>query len=384
VKEQHVKPSGADRDPAFDRLIARSLDEGADASGNACPDADLLAAWFDHTVSAAESERIEAHASGCACCQRILADLARSEPEVTRAAPVPAATRPWHWHWRWLVPLATVVVVVAVGTRTLRAPGPVVVPAAPRAALGDRPATWVGLQEAPAQPAAKGVEAPRASSPAGGAPSVGSRAEAELAKAPAPSAEANAPRLRPAAEGLPLPPPAPPPPSAGAVADQADASRRAAVTENVAVTAPIPLGAAARGMAAKPASAVREPAVPLLSTSGAGPGGATVTWRYGEGGVIERSADRGRTWERLASGVTVALLDGSAPDARVCWVVGERGVVLRTTDGRTFARVTPPTPATLVAVHAWSDTSATVTASDRSEYVTTDGGRTWTRRQSGH
>jgi hypothetical protein len=129
------------------------------------------------------------------------------------------------------------------------------------------------------------------------------------------------------------------------------------------------------------AMAARESATPLLSSSVSRPGGATATWRYGQGGVIERSTDRGQTWERQASGVTTALVDASAPSDSVCWVVGARGVVLRSTDGVTWQRLASPTRAGLVSVHAWSDTRATITASDRSEYETTDGGRTWARRQ---
>ena len=102
-----MKPTDAERDLAFDRLIARGLAGETDVTGNACPDADLLAAWFDRSLSASETERIEAHAAACASCQQILADLARSEPPVVRAAPVPAPAKPWHWHWRWLVPVAT-------------------------------------------------------------------------------------------------------------------------------------------------------------------------------------------------------------------------------------------------------------------------------------
>jgi len=113
-----VKPTDAERDLAFDRLIARGLEGETDVSGRACPDADLLAAWFDRSLSASETERIESHAAACAMCQQILADLARSEPEIVRAAPVPRPARPWTWHWRWLVPAATVLVVaVAVGSR---------------------------------------------------------------------------------------------------------------------------------------------------------------------------------------------------------------------------------------------------------------------------
>ena len=123
-----MKPTDAERDPAFGRLIARGLEGETDVSGRACPDADLLAAWFDRSLSKSEAERIETHAAGCGSCQQILADLARSEPEVIRAAPVPAPRRPWHWHWRWLVPVTTAaIVIVAIGSRTLRAPQPLTI-----------------------------------------------------------------------------------------------------------------------------------------------------------------------------------------------------------------------------------------------------------------
>ncbi len=277
-----MKPTADDRGAAYERFVAAGLAREADLSGTACPDADLLAAWFDHTLSDDERERIGTHVSSCAFCQEMLGALARSEPAVVRAAPVPAPARPWHWHWRWLVPLATAAVVVVVGTRTLRAPGP-------------------------ARPA---------------------EAEAPVATAAPALAEAK---------------------TAGA--------------ENRAVRSLVAAAGAPRG-----------------SVSVEGPAGTSITWRFGQDGSIEQSIDDGRSWERQASGVSTALLDASAPADRVCWIVGAGGVVLRTTDGRTWQRLSSPTGADLVAVHAWSEASATVTASDRSVYETSDGGRTWRRR----
>ncbi len=109
--------------------------------------------------------------------------------------------------------------------------------------------------------------------------------------------------------------------------------------------------------------------------------GPTVSWRFGGDGTIEKSPDRGQTWERQSSGVTTALSDASAPGDKICWIVGARGVILRTTDGQTWERLTSPTDADLVAVHAWNDLSATITVSDRSEYETADGGKTWRQRR---
>ena len=153
--------------------------------------------------------------------------------------------------------------------------------------------------------------------------------------------------------------------------------------ENVAVASPAQAPAVARRTAASPKldTNVRDAAELLHSTSGAGPSGATSTWRYGQGGLIERSADGGRTWQRQSSGVSTPLADGSAATDLICWLVGARGVVLRTTDGRTWEQLRSPTSADLVSVKAWSESVATVTAADRTGYETADGGKTWRKRE---
>jgi len=403
-----VKSTGREPDPSYDRFLARGLALTVDASGNACPDADLLAAWFDHTLSALEGERSEAHVSGCKCCQQILAALARSEPEVIRAAPLPAPSRPWHWHWRWAVPLATAVLVIVVGTKTLISPGPVTVVGTPPQQARLRPS---GSGEA----SPPSVQAPAATIAEVRAPEPG----AATAK---PEAPARAVENR-AVSTMPPTPPSPPPVQAeaaqaaaptGAGAPQAAAptgtgglqpvrpeqgmveiARRqadvaseqtlmkAAATRPPAPGPPPPPTAAeslaVKGGAARPALAVvgARPAS-LAASIVAGP---TVSWRFGRDGTIEKSPDRGQTWERQSSGVTTALSDASAPGDKVCWIVGARGVVLRTTDGQTWQRLTSPTDADLVAVHAWNDLSAAITALDHSEYETADGGKTWRQRR---
>ena len=336
-----MKSTGREPDPAFDRLVARGLAREIDASGNACPDADLLAAWFDHALSALESERVEAHAAACEWCQQILAALARSEPEVIRAAPLPAPARAWHWHWRWAVPLATAILVVIVGTRTLRAPGPVKVLTTPVA-------QEARLEKALEPP----VQLPAAAPAAVAAPSA-LKAEIRMAEQAQRQADvASDKMLKVTAPSAALrTPPVPP------------------VAESVAVSG----GAPRQGF---PSLNVRQASVTTSMLSG-----SAVSWRFGQDGVIEKSSDRGQTWVRQSSGVTTALSDASAPSDRVCWIVGAGGVVLRTTDGVTWQRLTSPTAADLVAVHAWNELAATVTASDRSDYETTDGGQSWKRRR---
>ena len=408
-----MKPTDADRVPAFDRLVARGLADEADASGVACPDADLLAAWFDHALSAPEAGRIEAHAASCLTCQQILADLARSEPEVTRAAPLPAPARPWHWHWRWLAPLATAAVVLIVAQRTLRAPGeppyaPIVVTAPASQAEAPAAVTETRAQADAAKPS--GAAAPaqvqvdrfartvepsvrqaEVAGKAADAQAVVQVKDGEAAKRaqPAPAQVAEEARAEAKATGGVVGG------VVGGVAPGAARGRADIAAENVAApavapaaqrpAAPVPMAplpTALRTAGAAKAEVTGGDAAPFLSsTSGVGPSGSTATWRFGQAGVIERTVDGGRTWERQRSGVSTPLADGSATTDLVCWIVGAHGVVLRSTDGRTWERLPLPTFADLVSVHAWSESAATVTAADRTEYETADGGKSWRRRE---
>lgn len=392
-----MKSTGREPDPAFGRLIAHGLAREVDASGNACPDADLLAGWFDHTLSASEGERVETHVAGCECCQQILAALARSEPEVIRAAPLPAPSRAWHWHWRWAVPLATAVLVILIGSHTLRAPGPAT-------SVGAPPPTRLATNQA--------APVPLAEPPASG---LGTSASGEAGPQPAETkADKPADRLRPSGAGqtsaqpvqvaagkLAAPPPAGPaaapiaaPAPVGVaqatkpenlMAEMAQRQSDAASLKTLKTAAPSPAAPAVAGsVAVDNRAAVKVSglqAVRQVSVVSPTVAGSAIAWRFGQDGAIEKSSDRGQTWERQPSGVTTALSDASAPGERVCWIVGARGVVLRTIDGRTWQRLTKPTDADLVAVHAWNELSAVVTASDRSNYETADGGRSWTRRR---
>ena len=106
----------------------------------------------------------------------------------------------------------------------------------------------------------------------------------------------------------------------------------------------------------------------------------SVRWRLGAGGRIERSTDQGRTWRGQPSGVTTDLVAGAAASNEVAWVVGRAGVILRTTDGAQWQRVTPPQGTALdwVGVEARDAQRATVFSADGRRFSTEDGGRTWT------
>jgi photosystem II stability/assembly factor-like uncharacterized protein len=75
------------------------------------------------------------------------------------------------------------------------------------------------------------------------------------------------------------------------------------------------------------------------------------------------------------------LTAGSAPFQNVCWLVGQNGVVFRTTNGTSFERMTPPDKVELLAIVASDRFRAMVTAVDGRIFETTDGGVTWTVRK---
>jgi photosystem II stability/assembly factor-like uncharacterized protein len=106
---------------------------------------------------------------------------------------------------------------------------------------------------------------------------------------------------------------------------------------------------------------------------------AAIRWRF-TGSILERSTNSGSAWQPVSTGVTSPLTAGVAPATDVCWVVGQGGVVLRSTDGRSFSRLPFPEMTDLSAVRASDARSATVTTVDGRAFETADGGLTWERR----
>jgi hypothetical protein len=96
-------------------------------------------------------------------------------------------------------------------------------------------------------------------------------------------------------------------------------------------------------------------------------------------GAVQRSADAGSTWRTEPTGATDRLTAGASPSPSVCWLVGSAGTVLLSTDGRSWRRVAFPEAVDLRSVTATDQETATVTTADGRVFVTTDGGRTWSR-----
>jgi photosynthesis system II assembly factor YCF48-like protein/putative zinc finger protein len=108
---------------------------------------------------------------------------------------------------------------------------------------------------------------------------------------------------------------------------------------------------------------------------------ASVQWRVVADGIVQHSTDRGATWAtQYTLGPKEALAAGSAPAPGVAWLVGRAGLVLTTSDGRTWARVSFPVAVDLTTVAAVDARTAIVTASDGRVFRTSDAGRTWAAR----
>lgn len=103
-------------------------------------------------------------------------------------------------------------------------------------------------------------------------------------------------------------------------------------------------------------------------------------WRVGPTGNIERSSDKGTTWQPQSSGVKADLLAGTAVSDQVAWVVGREGVILRTTDGETWQRVASPNRLMVdwTNIQATDADHASINSSDHRSFRTEDGGKTWT------
>jgi hypothetical protein len=320
----------------------------------------------------------------------VLAAFARIETAPPAVQPERSPLSVWSMlRWQWLVPAAAVLAVGVVWTLVR----PTLAPTGPP------------LAQLPTQRA----EAPAASG--GGAKAVEAEARQDVNR-PAKTEERAAPSgkltqptgIQTAAKESPATPPAsrskaePPAPPVPVIAQNVaaepskdkDVRAEALPVGEVAAAKPAPAPAPAapapaeRAVFAAQGGAAREGATRVMATADAiqpaanvVSAGASVAWRVGPAGSIERSIDGRRTWQKQESGVTTNLVAGSAPSETTCWVVGQRGTVLRTADGHTWELMNPPAAVDLVSVSARDGLVATVIAADGRRFMTTDGGRTW-------
>jgi len=385
-----------------ERLLREALREPAPAP-HACVDAETLAAWAEGTMSRAALAAFEIHAADCARCQALMAAMARTEPPPIEPA----------W-WRrarfsWLMPLAAataaIVIVVSLSTGERRAPAPQMARIEPEPAAAALPRAE---ETAPPKAAAPAASAPAATPLSAAPPSAAppSAAPPSAAEAP-PSARADARRDRLSAPAI---RPQDQPKTAGGPRAGKAEPRVFDSTANVVSTPPPPLPSrpSAAPAAAPPAI---EPAVPAPAAAAAAPANAETglsfrgrsedaqarkmvtaaplviaspvrdsLWRI-VGSAVAHSEDGGVNWRQTqALDADVSIRAGAAPAARVCWLVGARGLVLLTTDAARWRRVAFPEAVDLAAIEAADASHATVTTATGRRFSTSDGGITWIRQ----
>jgi hypothetical protein len=102
-----------------------------------------------------------------------------------------------------------------------------------------------------------------------------------------------------------------------------------------------------------------------------------ILWMVASPGLIEKSEDGGTTWKPEYVETRALILAGAAPTAKICWVVGVSGTILRTTNGAHWKTIHPPVEADFVRVEAADALAATVTTMDGRKFATSDGGKSW-------
>lgn len=431
-----------DRDRATSGLLRRSLARPAGAPGaeGDCPAPDILAAYYERSLDAAEAARCDLHFSQCARCRDELATLARADESATARDESPQARAGWVWlwDWRWLAPAAAALAIVIVWVAQRPAPTRIAEqePPAPLVALSRPSEPPVSSRTREPLPQAK-IAIPRASSTAEPAERTAPTSSLEAVRsapprqlpAPAPGKESaenvplggrdymhldaltkaeEAPK-RAAAQGIvagtaepnisagapqsapsaaPVLPPAAPSAAERVVVTseqatvQTEPSAGALTAKQMAESKP----ANARQSAASPVVrnyAVQTQAVAVQNDEGRSAEtlirtpDASVLWRLARGGFVERSLDGGATWHGQAPGANAQLAAGSAPTAKICWLVGRNGLILLTKDGMKWKTIPPPAAADFIAVAARDASSATVTAADGRKFSTGDSGKHW-------
>jgi hypothetical protein len=380
-----------------DRAIARQAAEalrsqisGTQGGTQDCPDAGLIAAYSERSTTDEERLQLETHFAACERCQQTLAALGTALDaaplEVPAIAPplaIAPARSPRRWMW-WLTP-AFGAAAAALLWMVLRptTPRPVEVAADySRAAPAQQE---IAPRNEVAQNQNKVASPPRAEKDTANAPASRTGAIAEPASADAldkvrrdSEAKSTADTLSASAQAAPSA--AAPRALAGSppVAENQSPARQERTFSAARAAAP----AAAPAVSAQSALAGRLNAAaspqPITRYTFTSPTG-DVMWRLGDAGSIEKSSDRGKTWQAQVSGATEDLIVGSSSSDQVAWVIGRNGIILRTTDGQSWTRILPP-PGVIAqwsVIAAHDAMSATVFADDFRRFVTADGGQTW-------
>jgi hypothetical protein len=431
------------RESALARRLGEALDRLNPQSAKDCPDADVIAAYSDRALGADESAQCENHFAACGRCRNILRVLAaasdaplaenevaqlgqlvsavRAPVEITAGAAKRPRSKVVNWSTRWLAPAFGVAAVLTVWFvmrppwRTMdRSGSPTLIAQAPREEMPETapsiaveqaektpplpevPPAKIGLPNSSAEPPAKESLNPRNE--------IRQRSPNASAAENLPSEKKESVEVADGHKAKSLATPAAPPALLPRARAQADSSAPAAsatplsANQSVAVTEAAPaVGAtnATQGTRPQPATelpvngrnfqalaklrTLQENPVLLKSASG------VTLWRVGIAGVIERSTDAGKTWAAQVSPYKEDWLAGAVVSETVCWIAGRNGAIARTTDGKNWESVAPPSQSASnnakspdwTGIAASDARTVTITANDGNKFATTDGGKTW-------
>jgi len=102
-----------------------------------------------------------------------------------------------------------------------------------------------------------------------------------------------------------------------------------------------------------------------------------VIFRIVGAGFVERTTDGGATWQGQLVSQNADFTAGSAPSAKICWLVGRAGAIFRTSDGTNWKKIPPPASVDLAEVNATDASTAMVTVAGGQKYSTENAGKIW-------
>jgi hypothetical protein len=397
--------------PELPKIVRSRLRKMTPETSVEHPDANLLAAFAEHTLLERERAAVTNHLALCADCREYLAlAFAIQEPEAVANAgrATPAPTLHWVQAWRWVAPAAVACCIVAVSLQyRVRPPNP---------EKSKEPAATVASSRNPA-PAPENLETqlPRQ------APIAKLKVENHNLKTSEPlvasrkmgaAREHSLPDLLPGAysatkdaAAATSPPVKESPPSTTLAAGQENTPVKlvpqlgleaSAVRNNSMETVPAPAASAlvarprvaesaktrltfeqSRITAVAPEKSQVEPGV--LWSINASPGTSGNSF-----GAVERSLDRGKTWEavRVKDGVSFRAV--AAAGLHV-WAGGSGGALFHSSDGGlhwvqvAVASAYTPLTGTIVSIHAENPGSIRITTTSGEKWSSSDGGRQWAR-----
>lgn len=370
------------------------------------PDANLLAAFAEHTLPEAERAAVVAHLMECADCRECVAlALAAAEPEAVLAAQRSAGAgfRGWFREWRWIASAAASCCLVAVTLQYYGAP-PARVPAV---SVSSKAAGLQTINKLPPQPLASSV------------PRTVARKQKVEAR---PGGKKEAPVLVVAEEELApedivtqATPPAvqvqnvePPVALSGAEVAKADTASTFLETGRSAEnpgTAPRPaapasaagMPAAAQGLAVRTSGLVASAPVfrrerKNIAPKALAPESSQVLWSINASaeiaensrGLVERSTDAGQSWQivPLSERVNFRAVAAAGPDV---WAGGSPGTLFHSADGGAHwveievAGENARWSGDIVRIDARPNL-VTISTTSGEEWISADGGKHWKRQ----